>query len=143
MNITTLLAIGLTVVTLSLIILFLKHRKLNSDFRNYNPNPVFGPGRYNYGRNDPSRIAKEMRAERFRSFFTLKWTWYWTTKKYRKERKTRKEFSKIMLTSIERKKQAKTLSERNKNIERDGSHVVIKTKNNKKLSKNFKTSGTK
>jgi len=149
MNITILLAIGLLIVTLSLIILFIKHNKLNSSFRNYNPNPVFGPGRYDYGRTRP-KLPREVMIENIRRFFTFKWTWYWTTKQYRKERNSRKELSKMMIDSIEKRKKARILTERKSNaeregrIERDGSHVVIKTKDgNKKLSKNFKTSGTK
>jgi len=150
MNITLLLAIGLLIVSLLLTVLFIKHKKLSTSFKNYNPNPVFGPGRYNYGRNDPSRIAKEMRVERIRYILSFKWTWYWTTKKYQKERKTRKDLTKMVVSSIDRKKKARTLTERKSNaeldgrIEVDGSHVVIKTKGgNKKLRKDFKTSGTK
>ena len=51
--------------------------------------------------------------ERIRNILTLKWIWYWTTKKYRKQRKTRKEFSKLMMDSATRKKKAKLLRELN------------------------------
>jgi len=112
MNITTiLLTIGLLIVILLLTILFIKYRKLNNDFRNYNPNPVFGPGRHNYGKDDPYQIVRDRRMERIRNFLTLKWLWYWTTKEYWKKRKIRKEFSRTMINSIEKKKQAKLLRE--------------------------------
>jgi len=144
MNITILLTIGLLIVTSLLIVLFIKHQKLSTSFKNYNPNPLFGPGRYNYGRNDPSRIAKEMRSENIRHFFTFKWTWYWMTDKYRKERRKRKEVMKILVNSLDKRKRAKLLSDRKSNAEIEGSHVVIKTKGgNKKLRKDFKSSGTK
>ena len=114
MNITIIvLTIALVIVFLLLIVLFIKHTKLRTDFRNYDPNPVFGPGRYNYGRNDPNQIIKEMIIERIRNILTFKWIWYWTTKKYKKERRTKKKFNKIMMTSIERKKKSKLLRELN------------------------------
>ena len=114
MNIITIaLTIALLIVFLLLTILFIKYKKLSTNFNNYDPNPIFGPGRYNYGINDPHRISKEMRIERIRNILTFKWIWYWTTKKYRKERKTRKEFSKLMVLSIEKKKKAKLLRELN------------------------------
>lgn len=141
MNITFLLAIGLLIVTSLLTILFIKHRNLRSDFRNYNPNPVFGPGRYNYGRDLP-KTSREVMLESVRKFLTFRWTWYWTTEKYRKQRRTKKEFTKLMMSTKERKKKAKLLSEMETVTERNGSHVTLKIGNTEKLRKDFKTSGT-
>ena len=107
MDLTLLLTITLFVVVVLLTILFFKHNKLRNDFKNYNPNPVFGPGRYNYGQNNPSRILREMRLERIRKFLTFKWTWYWVTKEYRAKRKTRKKLNKTFKASIKKRKKDK------------------------------------
>jgi hypothetical protein len=103
MNLTTLLAITLVVVIFLLTILFIKHKKLRTNFNNYNPNPVFGPGDNNYGRNKSSSHLREIRLERLRYFISFKWTWYWMTEKYRKERKTKKDFKKFMFKSVEKR----------------------------------------
>jgi len=112
MNITLILAIALLVAFILIILILFKHNKLRNDFRNYDPNPVFGPGRYNYGLDDPSRILKEQRIEVIRKFFTFKWTWYWTTKEYRKKKKTKKELNKRFEKSITKRKKAKKLREK-------------------------------
>jgi len=107
MDLTLLLAIALVIVIALLSILFFKHNKLKTRFNNYNPNPVFGPGRYNYGRDNPYKILKnirkEDRLEAIRKFLTFKWTWYWLTKEYRVKRKTKKDLNKKFTQSIKQK----------------------------------------
>jgi len=94
MYLTLFLTITLIIVIVLLIILFSKHNKLKNRFNNYNPNPVYGPGRYNYGQDNPYKILKDIRKENrlenIRKFLTFKWTWYWTTKEYRKQKKIEK-----------------------------------------------------
>lgn len=107
MDLTLFLVITLLIVIILLSILFFKHNKLKKDFMNYDPNPVFGPGRYNYGRDDPKRILKEMRLESIRRFLTFKWTWYWTTKEYKKRKKIQKNFTKKFEESVKRKNMRK------------------------------------
>jgi len=108
MDLTLLLAITLVFVIVLLSILFFKHNKLRNDFKNYNPNPVFGPGRYNYGRNHPDKILREMRLEVIRKFLNFKWTWYWITKEYRVRRKTKNELNKKFKESIKNRKKEKS-----------------------------------
>jgi len=112
MELIFLLTIALVFVIVLLTILLIKHTKLKNDFKNYNPNPVFGPGRHNYGRDDPARWVREMRLERIREFFTFKWVWYWTTKEYRKKKKTKNELTRKFKKSIDAKKKARKLREK-------------------------------
>jgi len=107
MNLTMLLTIALVIVIILLILLFSKHNKLRNDFKNYNPNPVYGPGRYNYGRDNPYRILKDIRKEErlevIRNFLTFKWFWYWTTKDYRNRKKIKKDLNKNLKESVEKR----------------------------------------
>lgn len=105
--ITLLLAVILLTVIFLLTLLFYKHNKLKKSFQNYNPNPVYGPGRYDYGLTDPVRLMKEMRLERIRYVLSFRWSWYWMTKQYRKERKIKKEFNKTFKASIKKRKKKK------------------------------------
>jgi hypothetical protein len=105
---TLLFAITLIIVIVLLTILYFKYNKLRKYFKNYNSNPVYGPGKYNYGREDPYKIQKEMRKEEclenIRKILTFKWTWYWTTKEYKKCKKIKKDFNKKFTESIKNKK---------------------------------------
>ena len=82
---------------------------------------------------------KEQRLKDIKHFFTFKWVWYWATKSEIKRRKRLKELYRKYDQQIPESRKRPELD--NPCI-RDGSHVVIKTKD-KKLSKNFRTSGTK
>jgi len=117
MVLTILLTIALVIVIVLLTILYFKHNKLRKDFRNYNPNPVFGPGRYNYGQDNPykilKKIRKESRLENIRRFLTFKWTWYWSTKEYRKRKKIKKDLNDKFRESI-----------KNRQIHRRKSHNI-------------------
>jgi len=108
MDVTLLLTITIILVVVLFTLLFFKHNKLKKRFNNYNPNPVYGPGRYNYGRSNPYNILKDMRKEdrleAIRKFLTFKWTWYWVTKEYRVKRKTRKNLNKKFKDSIDKKR---------------------------------------
>lgn len=112
MNTTILLWVALIALSTIVLILFLNHIKLKRKFKNYNPNPIFGPGRYNYGQNHPDIIFREQKRAMLRQFLTFKWVWYWTTKEYRYKRRKRKEVSDLMMSSIERRKKAKLLREK-------------------------------
>ena len=105
--VTLLLMVTLLTVIFLLTLLFFRHNKLKKDFKNYNPNPTFGPGQYNYGRNNPYKLEKEMRLERIRYILSLKWTWYWLSKQAIKERKIRRNFNKSFKVSVELRKKKK------------------------------------
>jgi hypothetical protein len=114
MDLTLLLAIALFIAFALLLILFFKHNKLKNRFNNYDPNPVFGPGRYNYGRDNPYKILKEIRKENrleaIRKFLTFKWTWYWTTEKYRIQKKAKKDLNKKFTESLKSRKKHRKMS---------------------------------
>lgn len=90
----------ISVVILSLTILFFKYKKTNT-----------------VSNNDTDNGVREFRMNSIRNFLTFKWVWYWTTEKYRKERTTRKKFNKLMNDSNDRKKKVKILRELRKNHE--------------------------